>query len=106
MNHKEEGLKLHAEERTLHYFLAATGKYSKLFPALDCTQARLTAPAQKNKKTKSFAYAGNNFSWPCNSLDFCHNSVALFCNSVHFFTIAVHFLTSHFWSYYSYQLER
>ncbi len=104
MSHREGGLKLHAEEQTLNYFLAVAGKYSELFPHLDCTVARLTAPEKQQQKTSS-AYAGNNFSWPCNSLDLCHNSLTLFCNSVHFFTIAVHFLNIHSWLYYSYQLE-
>lgn len=49
-----------------------------------------TRTKTNNKKNKtSFAYVGNNFSWPCNNLDSCHNSLAHFCNSVHFRTTVI-----------------
>lgn len=51
VRHREEGLKHHAEEHTLNYILAVAGKYSELFPPLNCALAHLTAPEHTHTQT-------------------------------------------------------
>lgn len=88
VSHREEQPKHHAEEHTLNYFLAVTGKYSRLFPHVDfgldpgpsyCTGTKIAVPRLKIISPS-----------PCNNL-------ALFCRLVLFFltiVVAVYIIDS------------